>query len=96
MQLKFDAKQPLNLKISLTMGQAFRWKETSDGWFSGVVQDQFIRVRQPSPGVLEFRGQPGPDDEIATSSKPTCGWTREIRLPPSTPTSASGTGKLRH
>ena len=62
--LPFNARQPLNLQISLTMGQAFRWKATGDGWFSGVVQGQFIRVRQPSPGVLEFRGQPGPDAEI--------------------------------
>lgn len=64
-QLNFDAGQPLNLKISLTMGQAFRWQGSRDGWFSGVVQGQFIRVRQPSPGVLEFRGQPGPESEIA-------------------------------
>ena len=65
MQLKFDAKQPLNLKISLRMGQAFRWQKAGDGWFSGVVQGQHIKVCQPSPGVLEFRGQPGPDAEIA-------------------------------
>lgn len=65
MQLKFDAGQPLDLQISLRMGQAFRWQASGDGWFSGVVQGQYIRVRQPSPGVLEFRGQPGPDAEIA-------------------------------
>lgn len=64
-QLPFDAGQPLDLQISLTMGQAFRWQDDRNGWFSGVVQGQFIRVRQPSPGVLEFRGQPGPDDAIA-------------------------------
>ena len=62
--LPFDAGQPLDLKISLTMGQAFRWKADGNGWFSGVVQGQHIKVRQPSPGVLEFRGQPGPDAEI--------------------------------
>lgn len=69
MQLKFDAKQPLNLKISLTMGQAFRWKESGDGWFSGVVQGQFIQVRKVRDGLLEFRGQPGPDAAIASILK---------------------------
>ena len=63
--LPFDASQPLNLKISLTMGQAFRWEKTSDGWFSGVVQGQYIQVRKVREGLLEFRGQPGPDTEIA-------------------------------
>lgn len=65
MQLKFNAGQPLNLKISLLMGQAFRWKEASDGWFCGVVQGQHIQVRKIRDGLLEFRGQPGPDDAIA-------------------------------
>ena len=63
-QLPFNASQPLNLQISLTMGQAFRWKADGNGWFSGVVRGQHIKVWQPSPGVLEFRGQPGPDAEI--------------------------------
>ena len=67
--LPFDAGQPLNLQISLTMGQAFRWQESRNGWFSGVVQGQFIRVRQPSPGVLEFRGQSGPDAALAAILK---------------------------
>ena len=62
--LPFDDSQPLNLQISLRMGQAFRWKATGDGWFSGVVQGQFIQVRQVREGLLEFRGQPGPDAEI--------------------------------
>ena len=63
-QLPFNASQPLNLQISLRMGQAFRWQKTSDGWFSGVVQGQHIQVRQLQDGLLEFRGQPGPDAEI--------------------------------
>lgn len=64
-QLNFDAGQPLDLKISLTMGQAFRWKASGDGWFSGVVQGQHIQVHKIREGLLEFRGQPGPDAEIA-------------------------------
>ena len=63
-QLPFDAGQPLDLKISLTMGQAFRWKADGNGWFSGVVQGQHIQVHKIREGLLEFRGQPGPDAEI--------------------------------
>ena len=62
--LPFDAGQPLNLQISLTMGQAFRWKADGNGWFSGVVQGQHIQFHQVQDGLLEFRGQPGPDAEI--------------------------------
>ena len=68
-QLPFDAGQPLDLKISLTMGQAFRWKKTSDGWFSGVVRGQHIHVHQVQDGLLEFRGQPGPDSALAAILK---------------------------
>ena len=67
--LPFDAGQPLDLKISLTMGQAFRWQKTGDGWFSGVVQGQHIQVRKIQDGLLEFRGQPGPDAAIAAILK---------------------------
>ena len=67
--LPFDDSQPLNLKISLTMGQAFRWKATGNGWFSGVVQGQHIQVRQLQDGLLEFRGQPGPDAALAAILK---------------------------
>ena len=63
--LPFDDSQPLNLKISLRMGQAFRWQASGDGWFSGVVQGQHIQVHKIREGLLEFRGQPGPDTEIA-------------------------------
>lgn len=69
MQLKFDAKQPLDLQISLRMGQAFRWEKAGEGWFSGVVQGQFIQVRKVREGLLEFRGQPGPEDAIASILK---------------------------
>ena len=62
--LPFDAGQPLDLQISLRMGQAFRWQKTGNGWLSGVVQGQFIQVRKIREGLLEFRGQPGPDAEI--------------------------------
>ena len=64
MELKYDPAQPLDLKISLLMGQAFRWRPDGE-WFSGVVRGQLIRVRQVSSGLLEFHGCPGPDDYVA-------------------------------
>ena len=67
--LPFDDSQPLDLKISLTMGQAFRWQKCSNGWFSGVVQGQHIQVHKIREGLLEFRGQPGPDAALAAILK---------------------------
>ena len=63
MELKYDAAQPLDLEISLLMGQAFRWSQNGK-WLSGVVRGQFIRVRQTSPGLLEFHSSPGPDEAV--------------------------------
>jgi N-glycosylase/DNA lyase len=66
----------LDLAASLESGQAHRWRREDD-WFSGVVQGNFIKVRQtpPSPpfskggtqgGVrLEFRTEPGPEASVA-------------------------------
>ena len=46
--------QPFDLKLSLTMGQAFRWRRLDDGWFSGVVGENLIHIRQTDNGV-EYR-----------------------------------------
>ena len=47
--------QPLDLKLNLTMGQAFRWTGPDiDGWFSGVVEGILIKIRRTGNGV-EFR-----------------------------------------
>lgn len=61
-------QQPFNLKLTLTMGQAFRWKELpaefyGDGhtWFSGVLGENLIHIRQTDDGV-EYRVG-GPDGE---------------------------------
>lgn len=62
MQLEYDASQPLNLQISLLMGQAFRWQPERAGWFSGVVRGQFIQIRKIRDGLLEFQATPGPDN----------------------------------
>lgn len=65
MQLEYDAGQPLDLKISLLMGQAFRWRPERAGWFSGVVRGQFIQIRKIRDGLLEFQAAPGPDATAA-------------------------------
>ena len=66
MQLEYDAGQPLDLQISLLMGQAFRWRPEDDGWFSGVVSGQFIQIRKIRDGLLESQAAPGPNNAAAT------------------------------
>lgn len=63
--------QPFDLALSLTMGQAFRWRRLrpaepdcdadGSGWFSGVIGDHLIHIRQTAGGV-EYRVG-GPDGE---------------------------------
>ena len=53
--MKLRVDQPLDLKLNLTMGQAFRWTGPDiDGWFSGVVKGILIKIRRTENGV-EFR-----------------------------------------
>ena len=40
-----------DLAATLTSGQAFRWRER-DGWWEGVVNAQWIRLRQTDNGIL--------------------------------------------
>ena len=46
------------------MGQAFRWRHLSDGWYSGVVGEHLIHIRQTGGvnGPVEYRVG-GPDGE---------------------------------
>ena len=50
-------KQPLDLKLSLTMGQAFRWRLLGDGWVSGVLGENLFHIRQAGGlnGPVEYR-----------------------------------------
>ena len=53
-------EQPLNLKLSLTMGQAFRWQSRNDGWHSGVLERKLVHIRQAAGGVdYRIGGQDG-------------------------------------
>ena len=50
------AIQPaIDLQATLMGGQAFRWKEQENGWFSGVVKGSLVKVKEAEGGV-EFRG----------------------------------------
>jgi len=53
---------PFDLASSLESGQAHRWRK-EDGWYSGVVRGNFIKMRQSEHGV-EFRSQPGPETSV--------------------------------
>ena len=64
-QLKIE--QPFDLELSLTMGQAFRWRPLGDGWFSGVIGENLFHVRQTGDGV-EYRVG-GPDGERTATDK---------------------------
>ncbi len=49
-----DIDQPFDLAESLESGQAHRWKRLDDGWYSGVLGDRLLHLRQESCG-LEYR-----------------------------------------
>jgi len=46
--------QPLDLDLTLSCGQAFRW-ENVDGWWQGVVDGRAVRIRQDADR-LTFEG----------------------------------------
>ena len=52
MQLAID--QPFDLAESLESGQAHRWRRLHDGWYSGVLGDRLLHLRQIPDGV-EYR-----------------------------------------
>ena len=63
MKLIYDPEQPLDLGISLLMGQAFRWRQDGE-WFCGVVRGNIIKARKVRDGVLEYHGAPGSDEPV--------------------------------
>ena len=46
-----DVDQPLDLEITLYMGQDFRWCKRDDGWHSGVLSGNLILMRRTERGV---------------------------------------------
>lgn len=55
--------QPLDLNITLTCGQAFRWRQGADGVWQGVVGDRLAELRLEG-GALIFRTFPDGGAEL--------------------------------
>ena len=55
--------QPFNLSLTLTMGQALRWRMEGDGWISGVVRGKLIKLRQVEDRVEYRTNLPDDSDE---------------------------------
>ena len=63
--MELTVNQPFDLVSSLESGQAHRWaypKDGDDGWYTGVVRENLVRIRQTDDRV-EFRC--APSDEAA-------------------------------
>ena len=54
-------RRPFDLELTLTMGQALRWREGEEGWYVGVLRGHLIKVRQTYDRV-EFRCNVPADD----------------------------------
>lgn len=48
----------LDLRWTLASGQAFRWRETADGWWVGVVRGSVLRIRGEGP-MYAWEAYPG-------------------------------------
>ncbi len=60
--------QPFDLVASLESGQAHRWaypKAGDDGWYTGVIRGDLVRIRQTNE-VVEFQCAPSPAADMAT------------------------------
>ena len=58
--VQLDIDQPFDLAESLESGQAHRWKLLGDGWYSGVLGQWLIHIRQGTGGV-EYRAAASQD-----------------------------------
>ncbi|EHQ35752.1 DNA-3-methyladenine glycosylase family protein [Methanoplanus limicola] len=52
--INLNSETPFNLDITLSCGQAPRW-EYSDGWWTGVVTENVIKIRQKQ-NIIEYIG----------------------------------------
>ena len=57
MTRQLQINQPFHLKLSLTMGQAFRWDSLGNRWFLGVLGENLIHIGQPDgvDGAVLYR-----------------------------------------
>ena len=59
---RIEINQPFDLATSRTIGQAFRWCPLGNGWYSGLLKQWLVHLRQ-TPEGLEYRVG-GPDGDI--------------------------------
>ncbi len=67
--MELAVEHPLDLEASLLGGQAHRWRRDGDSdesgsWFSGVLQGNFLRLRQLDPHRIEFHSAPRPEASV--------------------------------
>ena len=56
--INLSSHQQFSLDRSLGCGQVFRWDQTGDGWWYGVIGDRVIRIRQEGRQII-YHGAPG-------------------------------------
>ena len=61
MRHRLEILGPLDLALTFTCGQAFRWRRLDDGSWSGVVGRAELRVATPKPGNTLHVEVMGPD-----------------------------------
>ncbi len=71
--VRLAINQPFDLAESLESGQAHRWKNLGDGWYSGVLGPWLIHIRQDADGV-EYRAA-GAGDAVDPEALPTLLWS---------------------
>ena len=65
MELVVD--RPIDLEASLMGGQAHRWRREgteAEGWYSGVLRGNFVKLRQAAPQRVEFYAAPWPEPSV--------------------------------
>lgn len=66
--MKLDTKgQPFDLNLTLSSGQAFRWKREKCGLWKGIVRGQLICIKQAegNNGEVEFQCAPGSAEAVS-------------------------------
>ena len=56
--ISLSPDQQFSLERTLSCGQVFRWDQTADGWWYGVVGGRVIRIRQEGRQII-YHGAPG-------------------------------------
>jgi len=56
--INLSPNQQFSLDRTLGCGQVFRWDQTDDGWWYGVVGGRVIRIRQEGRQII-YHGSPG-------------------------------------